>query len=218
MNRMTTTVLHHRAIGSSARELRLARPDFTFRAGELITLFGEGDRDQRDYTIASGENDPWIDVLYRLVPHGALTPQLVQLQAGDNVSIAGPYGTFTLRDPERRMVFIATGTGIAPAHSFIRTNSGLNLQVVHGVRKGEDLFYRESFSACAYQPCVSGEAGIGFHGRLTAWLAEQELDTKAHYYLCGANEMIYEVQDLLTTKNIGLDQLFTEPYYYRADD
>lgn len=218
-------VLANESVAPTAWLLSLERADFDFTAGELISLRGEGEQAARDYTLVSGTDDPTLDVIYRLVPHGVLTPQLVEWQPGDEVEVTGPYGTFVVRDVSRPLLFLATGTGIAPARTFLRSHPGLDLTVVHGVREPVDLFFRDEFETMPgrYVPCVSGDTANApaghFPGRLTRWL-EQELATFAEHdiYLCGANEMIYEVTDFLREKSVPDDQVFTEPYYYRADD
>ena len=213
-----TVVTAHTALSSSAWELRLERRGLEFKAGELISLHGEHESDARDYTIASGTSDPELWILYRMVEHGTLTPQLRRLKVGDRVEAAGPYGTFTLRDPGRPVWFIATGTGIAPCVSFVRTHPDLDLTVLHGVRREEDLFYRELLSPYGYHPCVSGEAVDGFQGRVGERLRELTPPEDADLYLCGANEMIYEISDQLRERGTDPSRIFHEPYYYRADD
>jgi len=210
----TTTVIANERVSADVWVLRLERRGLSFRAGELISLHGHGELDHRDYTIASGTGDEAVEVLYRLVPHGALTPQLVTWRAGDEVRFKGPYGTFVLREASGSVpvVFVATGTGIAPARSFLRSHPDVEMTVLHGVRERGDLFYREEFEAApavrTYAPCVSSETG-----RVTDWLRSNPLPDGAHVYLCGANEMIYEASEILAGH-----ELFTEPYYYRELD
>ena len=212
-------VIHNREVSPTARELRLERGGMDFKAGELVSLHGAGKFDSRDYSIASGVGDDWIDVLYRLVPHGVLTPQLLRLRAGDTASIHGPYGVFTVRDPSRPLVFIATGTGIAPCRSFARSHPGLRLHVLHGVAEPGDLFYRDELERLAerYLPCCSRVEHEGFQGRVPLRLEGLDLPAGAHFYLCGANEMIYEVTDLLEERGVDRADIFHEPYYYRDE-
>lgn len=216
--RQSKRVIANERLSETGYLLRLERGDFKFRAGELISLYGAGPLDVRDYTVASGEGDSTVDVLYRLMPAGILTRQLIGLKPGDTIDLSGPYGRFTVRDKKVPMVFIATGTGIAPCHAFAASYPELELTVLHGCATSEDLFYREALSRYNYFPCVSGQVVEGFRGRVTRRLERLELDVSAHYYLCGANEMIYEVQDLLAEYGVHEKQIFTEPYYYRADD
>ena len=213
----TSRVLRNDRVSSTAFCLTLERAGLVFRAGELVSLHGRDRLDARDYTIASGETDPHLRVLVRLIPHGALTPQLAALRPGDPLDITGPYGTFTVRNPSNPLVFIATGTGIAPALAYRRSHPGLALTVLHGVARAEDLFFREEFDPASYLPCVSREPVDGWQGRVTDRLEKAELPVGADFYLCGANEMIYQATDLLTARGVPRDRIFHEPYYYRWD-
>jgi len=218
--RRTTRILANQQISETAWELSFERNGLEFIAGECISLTGKDELDVRDYTIASGEQDDAIRVVYRMIEYGALTPQLVTWKAGDSVDYLGPYGTFTLRDPAAGILFIATGTGIAPARSFLRSHPELKMSLMHGARETQDLFYREEWSKLAYTPCVtqpdSSDQGL-FRGRVTDRLREIEVPADTHVYLCGANEMIYEVQEILKERDFDLNQVFHEPYYYRDE-
>lgn len=142
------------------------------------------------------------------------------LRPGAPLQVSAPYGEFVLRDPARPVVFVATGTGIAPCIAFRRTYPELNLTVLHGTRSEDDLFYRAELEAgTVYHACVSGDAGpTCFKGRVTACAAELTFPPEAHFYLCGANEMFFEMRDLLEARGIPLANVFTEAYYYRLDD
>src|SRR5690606_2763923 len=138
-----------------------------------------------------------LDVLYRPIPHGVVTPHLQQLKAGDRIPVQGPYGRFTLRDPLEPVVFCATGTGIAPCRAFLRTHPDLNLTPLHGVRTPADLYFTEEMEKTHYHPFCSPETLDGKTGRLTEFLKGIPLPPQAAYYLCGANEMIYEAEEIL---------------------
>lgn len=216
--RIKSRVLSHTRLSETAYQLRIERKGLVFRAGELLSLYGEATLDSRDYTIASGEGDEALDILYRLLPQGVLTPQLAKLQPGDALSFSGPYGSFQLRDAFAPLVFIATGTGIAPCRAFLRTYPELDLTLLQGARETVDLFYRDEWAAKTYYPCVSRVPVEGFQGRVSDRIKLLSLPPNAHFYLCGANEMIYEVSEWLLKAGFASERIFKEPYYYRADD
>lgn len=211
-------ILEHQPLGRDAFLLKLRRPDWSWRAGQLISLCGKDPKDQRDYTIASGEQDETLDVIYRLIPHGILTPYLRSKQPGESLGVLGPYGRFTLRDPSRPLLFCATGTGIAPCRAFLRSHPALPLTLFHGVRFPEDLYFQAEFQAIDYHPFCSREPLNGVTHRLTDVLRTAPLPLDPDVYLCGANEMIYEAEEILIARGIPPRQIFKEPYYYRAWD
>lgn len=218
MSPVPLTILSHEPRGVDARLLRLERPEWFWRAGQLVGILGENRLDQRDYTIASGENDSTLDVIYRVIPHGALTPFLAERRVGEVLHVEGPYGRFTLRDLSRPLLFCATGTGIAPCRTFLRTHPGLDLDLFHGVRSPADLYFREEWSSIRYHPFCSREPLDGVTARLTDALRDHTPAPGAQAYLCGGNEMIYEAGDILKDKGMRPEDIFVEPYYYRAYD
>ncbi|MEM7394086.1 MAG: FAD-binding oxidoreductase, partial [Verrucomicrobiota bacterium] len=106
--RYRTRILSHRRLSTTGYELTLERKNMPFTAGRLLTIHGREVIDDRSYTIAGGESDEALHVLYRLIPGGRLTPWLVDLKPGDPLDISGPFGEFVIRDPARPIVFIAT--------------------------------------------------------------------------------------------------------------
>jgi NAD(P)H-flavin reductase len=216
--RFVSRVVAMRRLSETGFELTVERGGIEFRAGQLVTVHGRDLLDDRSYTICSGERDEHLQILFRFIADGKLTPQLVTLRPGDPVEISGPYGEFTLRDPAKRIYFMATGTGIAPARAFARSHANLKMTIFHGVRDAEDLFYRDELSAFDHHPCVSGGKTEFFSGRVTGLAAKMELPADAHYYLCGANEMFYAMRDVLAARGVTPEKIFTEAYYYRGDE
>lgn len=218
VRRVRGRVVDQHRISPDGYHLILERDEVAVEAGRLITIHGRSIVEDRSYTVVSGEQDEHIEVLYRLIATGVLTPQLAALQAGSELEWSGPYGQFVLRDPARPLWFIATGTGIAPCRAYIRTVPDLDLTVFHGVRYAAELYFREELSSYHYRPCLSAEKAPDCHsGRVTSLLKDVDCPLTADYYLCGAYEMIYEVQDLLLDKGVSPDHIFTEGYYYRLD-
>ena len=215
--RFVSRVLAARRLSPTGHELVLERGGIRFRAGQLLLVHGRELQEERSYTICTGEQDEALAIVFRMIPGGRLSPWLAALRAGDPVEISAPYGEFTLRDPGRTAVFVATGTGIAPARAFHRTYPDLDLRIVHGVRAAEDLFYRDEFRGRPYHPCLSQEDGA-FRGRVTDFCAAHPFPAGAHYYLCGANAMFYDMRDVLARRGVPSEQVFTEAYYYDGED
>jgi ferredoxin--NADP+ reductase len=88
------------------------------------------------------------------VHSGSLSPRLFNLKAGDSVWLAERFkGMFTLSEVpnEFNILLIATGTGVAPYMSMIRTEITQGLQrrfaVVLGANHSVDLGYHEELKA-----------------------------------------------------------------------
>lgn len=75
----------------------------------------------RVYSIASSPTREEMEFCVSRVPGGRMTSDLaVDLDEGETVTLRGPYGELVLDDPSPRdVVFLATGTGVAPFKSMI---------------------------------------------------------------------------------------------------
>ena len=213
--RHASRVTANEPVSATSRLMSLDRCGLAFRAGHEILLHGRDHTEDRQYSIASGEADAPLQILYRVIPDGVMSPRLAAMQPGDAVEFTGPIGSFLIRDFLAPIVFIATGTGIAPAVSFARSFPELNLTILHGVRRTEDLFGRELFAGRPYFPCVSGQPESGFFpGRVTDFLPGFELPEEAQVYLCGANAMILAVRKQLKQRGLPDSRIFSEAYYF----
>ncbi len=201
------------ATGPHTVQLVFSRPEgFQFTPGQSLRLIHAGV--QRDYSIASGPADPFLSILARVVPGGALTPVLASARPGDAFSFEGPRGFFAFQPSTRPAVFVATGTGAAPFLSMARSGvAGFTL--LHGVRESADLLYPEELrrAAAAFVPCISrGPAGDCFAGRVTEFARQLAAPGPYDFYLCGRAEMIGEMSLLIDERFPG-SRVYTEIFF-----
>ena len=215
MNSEIVQIENIRKLTDPAYVMSMSRGSFDFVSGQYIRIGFPGELEKREYSIYSGENDNHLEVLIREVDNGYLSKALMQSEKGQNIELDGPYGFFTL-SPEEKMeelVFIASGTGISPFHSFVRSNPNLNFQLIHGIRFGNERYDQDHYPSDKYIACTSQDKKGNFNGRVTEYLLSQKLNEKANYFLCGNSNMIHEVMDILTDKNIPLERIRTEVYF-----
>jgi len=181
---------------------------------------------RRAYSIASSSLDrEYLEFYIVEVKTGALTPRLFALQQGGRLWL-GPKvaGLFTLDQvaPERNLVFLATGTGLAPYMSMLRTHLDAagtrRLAVIHGARHVQDLGYREELfrlqgdhSNFQYIPVITQPKGEpepwrGAIGRLQEFWQSRPLEeawganptaADTDLFLCGNPGMIEAMQKVL---------------------
>jgi len=190
--------------------------DFNFLAGQVIGISIEKNGPRRLYSICSGESEAEVKILYNIVEDGFLTPQLSVLSQGDQLWITEPRGEFTY-DPAPA-IWIASGTGIAPFYSMLRSGRFENKFLIHGERYLERFYFYDEFAGLLgeqYIRCCTGERAEGvFHGRVTAYLADSaRLPEHCRYYLCGRAEMVVETRDILIERGIPFDQIVSEIYF-----
>ncbi len=196
--------------------LRFNRCDMQFRAGQRIIVGLKGDLDQREYSIYSGEKDDYLEILVREVKVGKVSSKLKQCAPGQLLQVNGPFGSFGIETYDRvsgKLVFIATGTGISPFHSFVRSYPEINYTLLHGVRISKEAYERSEYEDERYILCTSKEITGGRKGRVTSILTKYKVTPDMLFYLCGNGNMIYEVYHILRDKGIPDENIFSEIYF-----
>lgn len=189
---------------------------------------------RRAYSIASSSvQKQYIEFYLTLVTSGELTPRLFALQYGARLFL-GPKasGVFTLDRvaPHKAVVLIATGTGLAPYVSMLRTllihETQRRFVVLHGARYSWDLGYRAELETLArlrpnftYLPSITRpEEDPHFHGavgRVQSLLAEGLIERSSgvelapeqcDVFLCGNPDMIKVVKEFLQARGFRADE------------
>jgi ferredoxin--NADP+ reductase len=174
---------------------------------------------KRAYSIVSSPNErDHLEFYLVLINNGSLTPRLYHLRQGDRVWLSPKIiGTFVLKraPADANLVFVATGTGIAPYVSMLRTILGPNtkrkIALFHGVRVSQDLGYMKELLAMqrvcpnfVYVPTVSrpqnevvpwkGMTGyvqdVWESGLLKEKWGFAPTPGDTHFFLCGSPAMI----------------------------
>ncbi|SDY32860.1 ferredoxin--NADP+ reductase [Allochromatium warmingii] len=200
-----------------------------FAAGQYIkvALDIDGERVGRPYSLVNAPGEQPIEIFFNAVPEGPLTTRLAALNAGDTVWMtATASGIFTLESvqPSRDLWLLATGTGLGVYLSMLRSPEPWRLfervVLVHGVRLGADLAYRETLEAIAQRylgrltcvAAVSREAWPpGLSGRITDLLTSGALErhvgltidpAHSHVMLCGNSAMIKDTKLILEERGL----------------
>jgi len=184
----------------------------------------------RAYSIASSSvSREYIEFYIALVHSGMLTPRLFNLLAGDKLWMSQKFkGMFTMSEvPDKyNIVLIATGTGVAPYMSMIRTEISKGIRhrfaVIHGAYHYIDLGYHSELvsldsisNSFTYIPVLShahednfpwkGEEGfvqkIWTHGILAEKWGVVPTPEDTHVFLCGNPLMIEAMTGVLGKEN-----------------
>jgi len=191
---------------------------YDFQPGQfnMVYLFGVGE------VAISIVSDPRDEHLYdhtiRVV--GRVTRGLVQLQAGQNIGIRGPFGRgWPLHQSHGRDVLIVTGgLGCAPTVSVInyilnrREHYG-RLIIMQGVKHADDLLWRDRYALWAQQPdtevVIAADQGAALWpwrvGRITDLFDNIHLNTaQTVAMMCGPEGMMHAAVNQLTQR--GMDE------------
>jgi ferredoxin--NADP+ reductase/benzoate/toluate 1,2-dioxygenase reductase subunit len=210
------TVQQTRNLTSTAYVLRFDRHQREFLAGQHVILSIKDENNAREYSVYSGENDDYFEVLIKEVLEGDVSRRLKKLKPGTQLQMDGPLGFFTLRPEEidtARYMFIASGTGIAPFRSYVRSYPHLDYTLLHGVRYSNEAYEREQYHPDRYMLCTTGDTSGNFNGRVTDYLRQTTIDTATQYYLCGNVKMIHEAFEILAQKGVPTENMHAEVYF-----
>ncbi len=221
-------VVENRAWTETLFSLRVECPGLDFEAGQFVRIGLEidGERVARPFSFVNAPGDPVLEFYGVIVPGGPLSPRLARLAPGDTLWVAdNPAGWLILSEvpPAQELWLVATGTGLAPFLSILRTPAPwLRYQrviLVHGVRHATELVYRDLLEAIQSKqrqfqivPFVSREKPPGaVHGRIPAAVADGRLEAAAgapiapersQFMLCGNPEMLKDMQASLAARGL----------------
>jgi ferredoxin/flavodoxin---NADP+ reductase len=204
-----------RYISNTVFVLCFERKDIQFIPGQHLNVGLPGEED-RPYSIYSGYSEEHLEILVKEVEHGNISRKLKLVEPGDLITVDVPTGYFTIEEELKEKVpfwFIGTGTGISPFHCFVMSYKDLDYRIVHGIKAGDESFWRQDYEEGRYISCTSRDSNGDFSGRITEYLRIAELDSEASYLVCGGYEMIDQVFDLLISKGISKFRIKTEGYF-----
>jgi ferredoxin-NADP reductase len=208
-------------------ELRVEGTDeFRFTPGQFVSLKQpkpDGKEHTRAYSVASPPRpNPTFDLCLNRVDHGFLSNWLCDLEEGTTVQFHGPHGLFTLREPRKDSVFIATGTGIAPIRGMVHwlfekpeRNRGHEYWLVFGTRYEHSIYYRNEFEQIErenpnfhYLPTLTrcSDDWQGCRGYVQDHVREIVAGpSEMHAYICGLHQMVDANRKLLK-EDMGWDR------------
>jgi len=206
-----------------------------FQAGQFVTMdLPIGDKRLqrwRSYSIANApDGGALLEFCIVRNPQGAATQYLFEeVNPGSTLRFKGPDGAFVLPETlEKDLVFICTGTGVAPFRSMLLDlqqsgKSYRNIHLIFGTREASGILYRSEFEALAqsmprfrYDVALSRQPDwAGYQGYVHQIYLEQYAQTRpdVDFYICGWARMIDEtVQNLLVTLQYDRSQVHFELY------
>lgn len=195
---------------------------FPFHAGQFVTV-RRPDGLRRSYSLAAPPNPSCqLELHVRQIPGGALSTWLChEVALGTPIDLFGPEGScfYLPGDPERPLLLIGTGTGLAPLWGIVREALAQRhtgpLRLYHGSRHAEGLYLQDELRALAaahpnlhYTPCASA---TGLRADVAAFTDLPDT-TGYRVYLCGHPEMVKSAQRKAFLLGASLSDLYTDPF------
>jgi len=201
--------------------LDLAGDPFYYAAGQWVKIGAHDQPTRKPYSLAGSPEDAARDGCLELligIDSESASAHLV-LETRATVDLDGPFGTFTFpTDPaERRFLFVAGGTGIAPLramlrHALARLRGDIELGLLYSARTASEFAYEAELRALArehrieFAQTVTREdaAWTGGRGRIgRAELAPLVHDPATLCFICGPQPLVHGTKQHLQA--LGVD-------------
>lgn len=220
-------------LANDVMQIRLHLPptaDFSYLPGQYIDVIGPAGI-RRSYSLANAHGtDKHLELHVRAVPGGAMSEYwFQQAKVNDLLRLNGPLGTFFLRQVAGLdLVFLATGTGIAPVKSMFEGISALSadkqprsVTLYWGGRKPQDLYCDvTAFAGSArYVPVLSqaDETWSGARGYVQQQLLKDISDlSQVVVYACGSDAMIHSAKALLGNAGLPAHRFYSDAFVCSA--
>ena len=196
---------------------------FEFIQGQYITLRTEldGEEIRRSYSICSCPYGKELRVAVKQIPNGKFSTYAnTTLKAGDKIDVMPPLGSFYTEvhvDNEKSYAAFASGSGITPIMSIIRATLKAEQKSIfnlfYGNKTKETIIFNSDLEDLQKEypnrlhvyHVLSRDSDVDhkFRGRLSAEKCRAyhkdlvDLTSLDEVFLCGPEEMIFEIKDAL---------------------
>jgi ferredoxin-NADP reductase len=231
---LTLRVSSVRRASATTRVLRVSLGDgiFAYRAGQSVQIGPAERSDLVPYSIASWpeetERTGELEFLIKVESSGKWGEDFGPLHRGNELQVAGPFGTFVFppHPAERDFLFIAGGTGIAPLRSMIRHALDVNqpgrYRLLYSARTPSDFAYvpelRQLARAGRLELALTVTRGASAswrhgHGRISsARLASLITSEATLCFVCGPAAMVDDVPRQLGELGIARERIRLEEW------
>jgi len=196
---------------------------FKFIEGQFLDIIHNNIR--RSYSIASTASQKKITLLIKRFENGKMSDYWFNhAKANDLLRIEGPKGTFFLRKASRSLLFLATGTGIAPIISILKSldkkggyKQDQPILIFWGNRCPEDFFWQPDFEhlsidftkVCS-RPDQNWVGEVGYVQDVVLTKYPRLVDYTV--YACGSNVMIQAAKQHFIKAGLPEDQFYSDAF------
>jgi CDP-4-dehydro-6-deoxyglucose reductase len=215
-----------------------ANDKLQYHAGQYVEfILRDGAR--RSYSMANAphtqDDKPGIELHLRHLPGGKFTDHVFSaMKEKDILRMEGPFGSFFLRESDKPMILLASGTGFAPIKAIIEhlrhTKDARHAELYWGCRSKADLYLHDwALEAAAampnlkYIPVLSEpkpeDAWTGRTGFVHQVVMHDHPNLMNHQvYACGAPIMVESAKhDFVVKSGLPDDEFYADAFTSEAD-
>ena len=196
---------------------------FKFLEGQYLDIIQNSIR--RSYSISSTANEKEISLLIKRFDNGKMSDYWFNhAKENDLLRVEGPKGTFFLRDHTKPLLYLATGTGIAPIISILKSldenpdyNQKNTITVYWGNRRPEEFVWQPEFKKINVEfikVCSkSNQDWVSETGYVqNIAIQKQPGLVDCAVYACGSNDMIQSAKQLFTKAGLPENQFYSDAF------
>lgn len=175
--------------------------------------------ERRPFTFTSLPQDEYLEFTIKTYPtHNAVTNELLQLKAGDELIVHDVFGTIGYQGEG---VFIAGGAGVTPFISIFRMlqsqNKIGNNKLIFANKTKADIILQNDFEKLLgnnFINVLSDEEAEGFeHGFINEELLKKHIHSKGiKFYLCGPEPMMDAIEKQLKHLQVDNESIIKEQF------
>lgn len=204
-------------------QFELDNSSWDFAAGQhtVLKFEDEGEEVERPYTMINLPEDQKFALAIKKYPDGRATPWIHDREPGDEIEFADPSGNLKIKDYDKDVVFISTGTGATPMYAmlrdYLREGSG-KAYYFHGEKTRETVLFKQELELLETE---NSELEVIFSLTDENWNGPQgyiqenvpdylnSLEDK-HFYICGVPAMVVQTEELLKDHGVDEERIITE--------
>lgn len=198
------------------------KPELEWKAGQHGMFAFKGEKQDggnfRPFSVASTKDENIITILTKIgnTPSG-FKSKLKSMEAGDIITLRGPFGGFYISDYTRPMVMIAGGVGISPMRALLKEID--KKDVVTDVR----LLYIDSNEEYAFKEELERTArdnpNLSVHFFNNRKHLDDELldfinrhNNNAVYFISGSPNMVKDIKNKIAVKGIKKRNIINDSF------
>lgn len=182
----------------------------------------------RAYTITSLPGQDYLSITVKRA--GVFSNALCDLEAGDKVDIAGPYGDFYPQETSKNLVFMAGGIGVTPFYAILKdmhkNKIGNSLTLFYSNRTEKDIIFFKELKEISGKlknlklvNILTRDNGrnnfAAKHKRMDIEMIKKYCkDLKENeYFICGPSGFVLSMKEQLKTAGIDPNYIKIEAFY-----
>lgn len=208
-------------ITHNVRQFDIEKPKgFHFTPGQAtdVSINEKKWKDElRPFTFTCLKDDPYLQFTIKIYSdHNGVTNRLGQLKVGDELIIRDVWGAIEYKGPG---YFIAGGAGITPFIAILRQlNKDGKLKgntLFFSNQTDEDIIYEEELKLMddldILLTTTRQKGGKNDHRKIDADFLKAEVkDFKKHFYVCGPDQMVLDINETLEKLGVKADTVIFE--------